>query len=848
MYPEPAEVYVRWSVVAALALILPTVAWADPKDDARRHFAAGLGAAEDGNYEIALQRFLAAQEAWPHPAMLYNIAKAYTDLDDLPNALAYYRLYRDAAPDKAADVEPIIAVLEARLGQQASGVAPIPGTAGAGTAVDGPTTEELARLDAISHELQALSQALQTRSFETAPPPEGDGTATADGAPPPAPDPALAEVEFLEDAYERVVITASRVGQDPLDSPSTVTILTADDIRLSGVLNIQDLLRRVVGVEVMSPSAGHSDIAIRGFQREINNKVLILVDGRSTYLDFLGTTFLDALPIELEEIERIEVIRGPGSAVYGANAVTGVINIISRTPGEGPQVFVASGGIPGVARVSAVATGRTGVTTYRLSAGYDRHGRWAKELELDGQNPSAVETFFEDDDTALETLRVNGRVDRTIGSRGAVSVSGGLVNSRGEYYNIGALPNFGMVLQARYLRSDLFVENVHVRSFWNGMSGTTGPWLSYPGERDLDGEFDNDVVDVELEIPEQFTTGPIEHLFNVGGGWRYKAVRFTYLEGGFDQPYVENHFQAYVNEQATLGRVGLVGSLRVDAHPLLPVSQTISPRGAVLVRLFEKTSLRATAGSAYRAPTAIESYMRFDLATPVDGVFIEDLGNLDLRPERITTVELGLHDESTFFHTADVVVYLNRVTDLIDLSNVTPAFNAFDEANVGIEAGETGWVNLPGVSTGMGVEGELELFPTDGLDLFTNASLSRVVENTDGDVVVNGSSSSFKVNAGASYRTPYRTDVSLSLNYLSAQDWPIRAFDAETLAFGVASSTLPARVLLSARVAVRPFVDDDFELAVNAWNFTELLSDGFREHPDGQPIAGRLYGSVGWRF
>src|SRR5688572_31431226 len=135
----------RLPLLGAL-LLLPSVAYADPKDDARRHFAAGLKAAQEGSYDIALQRFLAAQEAWPHPATLYNIGKAYTDLGDLPNALAYYRLFREAAPDRAADVDPIIAVLEAQLGQQdAPAEAPVVATGGGS---GGPTEEELARLEA----------------------------------------------------------------------------------------------------------------------------------------------------------------------------------------------------------------------------------------------------------------------------------------------------------------------------------------------------------------------------------------------------------------------------------------------------------------------------------------------------------------------------------------------------------------------------------------------------------------------------------------------------------------------------------------------------------------------------
>src|SRR5688572_10722471 len=90
---RPSRRFRRVVVIACLASWWPTTALADPKDDARRHFAAGLAAASAGDYEIALQRFLAAQAAYPHPATLYNIARSYSDLNDTANALTYYRLY-----------------------------------------------------------------------------------------------------------------------------------------------------------------------------------------------------------------------------------------------------------------------------------------------------------------------------------------------------------------------------------------------------------------------------------------------------------------------------------------------------------------------------------------------------------------------------------------------------------------------------------------------------------------------------------------------------------------------------------------------------------------------------------
>lgn len=841
----------RWNLLAALlaGLMISGVAHADPKDDARRHFAAGLAAAEEGSYEIALQRFLAAQEAYPHPATLYNIAKSYTDLDDLPNALTYYRLFQDASPDRAADVDPIIAVLEAKLGAAAastSASASAPSTRAAPTS--GPTSEELARLQSIAMELEALTQILQQRAEE-------DETAIVEAQPPelgeePEPGEPLPELEggFLEEAYERIVVTASRVGQEPLDSPSTVTVLTADDIRLSGVLNVPDLLRRVVGVDVMSLSAGQPDVSIRGFNNKLNNKVLVLIDGRSTYLDFIGATLWGSFPVQLEEIERIEVIRGPGSAVYGANAVTGVINIITRTPGEGGQVVRFDLGSPGVSYVSAVASGRSGNTTYRLSAGRQQHGRWAQEYPPDPDLP--VATFFEDDHLALETLKLNGRIDHTVTEDVGISLSAGLSDTQEEFYNFGALPNFGVDLNHHYLRSDLFLSGLHVRAFWNATSGKTGPWNRPEGQdSSLDADFDNDVVDLELEAPLTFSTGSVEHTLNLGGGYRFKGIRFSYLEGGFEEPWIEHHFKGFLNEQIAVGRFGAVASLRADLHPLIPIAQTISPRGALLFRIFDETSVRASAGSAYRAPNGIESYMQFPLPTPTDGVFIEDFGNRNLRPERINSFELGVHDESTFLHTADLALYLNQVTDLIVLDDVTPAINPFDPAINGIEIGETGWVNLASTYTGVGLEADLELYPTDGLDVFANANLMQVIENTGAVRILDHSASTLKLNGGFSYRTPLRTDLSLAGHYLSPQEWRLRQFDAQTLQIVAQPTAIQARLLLSVRVGVRPLPDQDLEIAGTLWNLTELLSgEGFLEHPEGQPVTGRAYVTLSYRF
>ena len=864
--------------VVALALLLPFSAMADPKDDARRHFAAGLEAANDGNFEIALQRFLAAQEAYPHPATLYNIAQSYTDLEDSENALTYYRLYRNAAPDKAANVDPIIEAIEGRLGGGAI-TATLPtqdnssggGGGGGGTVeviVTGPRQQELARLESLALELNALMTAISDRqdadkravaeAQERAASGEGSRGGGGGSVGPNIPD--VPDIDprdlpdrgaLLDDAYAKMVVSASRVAQDPLDSPSTLTVLTDEDIRLTGTTHLPDLLRRVVGVDAMQLSAAGTDIAIRGFNRKISNKVLILIDGRSTYLDFVGYTFFEMLPISLEEIERIEVIRGPGSAVYGANAVTGVINIITKTPGERPEnVITADVGAPGFGRGTVMTNGRSKNTSYRLAAGYHQMGRWAKEFE-DPQGGSVP--FFDDQDNAMRMMRANLRLDQTFGTKGFASLSGGVVDGTSEFYNLGALSNFALDGNHEYLRGDIAWGNLHFRAFWNSDHGATGPMWEAAGQaRTLNGLYNGDIIDVEFESPLEFETGSMDHVLNVGVGYRYKRSQFAFLEGGFDSVFNENHVSAFVNEQLTLNKLGFVASLRMDKHPLLPLDKTLSPRAALIYRLFDKTSIRATGGTAFRAPNHIESYMDFNLNNPAaDGVFIRDVGNRDLVPERITTVEVGMHDESTYYHTADAVVYMNQVSELIFLTDVDRDIFFYDEGGNGYQIGTTGWENRDEKYTGLGAEAEVELYPTDGLDVFGNVNLMGVIEKPlDGPSVADKSASLVKINAGTMYRTGFRTDLSYELHFYSKQTWRLREFDSVG-SLQITPYDIPARVLMSARIGNRPFKDEAIEIAATVWNITGLFVDPdsrFIEHPQGQPVGSRVFGSLTYNF
>ena len=155
--------------------------------------------------------------------------------------------------------------------------------------------------------------------------------------------------ELLELSIEELltveVTSVAKKRQRVEDAPAAVFVISSEDIRRSGATRITDLFRMVPGVHVGENETNSVAVSARGFNERFANKLLILVDGRAVYRSVLSGVFWDQILVPLQEIERIEVVRGPGATVWGANAVNGVINIITKHPvdTQGAQISVGVG-------------------------------------------------------------------------------------------------------------------------------------------------------------------------------------------------------------------------------------------------------------------------------------------------------------------------------------------------------------------------------------------------------------------------------------------------------------------------------------------------------------------------
>ena len=158
-----------------------------------------------------------------------------------------------------------------------------------------------------------------------------------------SPKPDLTETS-LEALLNMEVTSASRKQQKIFTTASAIFVIRPEDIRRSGATNIPDLLRMVPGLEVAHIDANKWAISARGFNGRFANKLLVLIDGRTIYSQLFSGVYWDVQDVMLEDIERIEVIRGPGGTVWGANAVNGVINILTRAAKETQGGLLSVGG------------------------------------------------------------------------------------------------------------------------------------------------------------------------------------------------------------------------------------------------------------------------------------------------------------------------------------------------------------------------------------------------------------------------------------------------------------------------------------------------------------------------
>ncbi|MGA2217461.1 MAG: TonB-dependent receptor plug domain-containing protein [Terracidiphilus sp.] len=189
----------------------------------------------------------------------------------------------------------------------------------------------------------------------------------------------------LEELGNIEVTTVSREPEEVWNTPAAIYVIAQEDIQRSGATSIPEALRLAPGVEVARIASGEYAIGIRGFNSRLSRSVLVLIDGRTVYSTFTAGTYWETQDVLIKDIDRIEVIRGPGGTIWGPNAVNGVINIITKNTKDTQGVLATGrgGDVEQVLGDARYGSGNGKGFTYRV---YAKGFGWAPQYHSDGDN------------------------------------------------------------------------------------------------------------------------------------------------------------------------------------------------------------------------------------------------------------------------------------------------------------------------------------------------------------------------------------------------------------------------------------------------------------------------------
>ena len=485
---------------------------------------------------------------------------------------------------------------------------------------------------------------------------------------------------------EQVIVTASRSEEALVNAPAAVTLIPTAVIESSPATNVGDLLRAVPGMNVTQTSARDVNITTRGATSTLATSQLALVDGRSVYLDFFGMVMWDFVPTNPHEIKQIEVVRGPASAVWGANAMTGVVNVITKTPrelakeGHGNSVTIGAGtfrrSVTGrdqdAGALFYVNGSRADAVndrwSYRVSAGYfaqDALPRPTGALPSGTPYPSFA-------NTGTSQPKFVARVDYELkdGARltfeGGVAGTEGLIHTGTGPFDVDSSSRLGYAT-VRYNKGGR-----RVAFFTNLLNGDAANLLTVGVNRlPIALAFDTKTFDIEAADVRAIGT---HHALSYGGNFRRNTFDITLAPnsenrnegGGYiqDEIFIADQFRWVVG-----GRVDKFSSID---HAVF------SPRTTFMYKPAPDQTFRVSFNRAFRAPSLINNHFDVTILTPVAlpvvGLFAfptRAVGNPALDQETLTAFELGYTGVVGKRATVTASVYWNSTDGSIGFTPVT---------------------------------------------------------------------------------------------------------------------------------------------------------------------------------
>ncbi len=635
----------------------------------------------------------------------------------------------------------------------------------------------------------------------------------------------------IEDLMEMEIVSLVKTTQKISDIPAAVFVITQEDIRRSGVTSIPEALRMVPGFQVAKIDANTWAVTSRGFNDLFGEKLLILIDGRSIYSPLLSGTIWDE-DVFLEDVERIEVIRGPGAALWGANAVNGIINIVTKHSRDTQGALVTGG-------AGNEEKGFGGVRAGSDFAGNGFYRVYAKYFNRD----DSVFSSGEDAADEWERWQAGFRLDWEKNDKDTLVFHGDVYTT--DSGGTTETPVLGPALsEVTDFKTDVKGWNVLAR--WDHkLSPTSDTTTQIFFNRSDRKEIYFDAVQETFDIDFQhhFTLGR-RNDFLWGLGYRlYQDKIDNSFRVSFDPDSRTNRLlSAFVQDRITLREDRWYLTLGSKFEHNDYTGFEIQPNARLLWKPREDISLWASISRAVRTPGRLDSDSRINFivlpyaSPPPNYNLISLFGNDDLESEELIAYEAGFRYQITPGLSLDITGFYNKYDNLITLDVGTP-YPEISPAPLHLVTPLTIVDKMKGET--YGVEIAASWNPWDFWKLAAAYSYLQIYLHNDGSVPdalfnVEG----FEGNS-PHHQLSLQSRMDLFDNF--ELDLWLRYVD------NLPNMGIPSYVTLDARIGWH--ISDNLELSLNGQNlFDNRHPEGTTYYNEPAQVERGFYGKLTWRF
>ena len=472
-----------------------------------------------------------------------------------------------------------------------------------------------------------------------------------------------------------MVYSAAKHEEPVSTTAAAVYVITQEDIRRSGMTSIPELLRMAPGLDVARVDANHWAISARGFNNANANKLLVLIDGRTVYGPFFGGVFWNVQDLPLEEIDRIEVIRGPGATLWGANAVNGVVNIITKEAKDTQGVFATVTYGSEEQPMSVVRYGGTLGTNlfYRAYVKY-----FDREHLVDSSGRAEAD--------AWDATRGGFRIDWHASDINVLTLQGDSYSSRaGETVDEPSLiPPFSRAVDTVSHNTGDNILGRWTHSFSKTSELTLQMYYDRVQEEEFLTRTSNDTYDFDLQ--HRFSFGD-NQVIAWGFGYRYLTgyANSNSIVALAPRSHQNQLFSAFMQDEITVikDRLHLTIGSKFERNDFTGVE--IQPSGRLVWTPVSRQTVWMAASRAVRTPDLSDRFVRLNqsVSQPPGSppVLVSVFGNPDFQSEELTAYEVGYRiapikqlsfDLATFYNVYDRLTAYVPGSPVVELSPAPP--------------------------------------------------------------------------------------------------------------------------------------------------------------------------------